>query len=363
MKKVDFFTNPKEILIEDIQDGVNEAIGKMYPKFEEVKQQHEDNFRKLKEMFLLDDETEKNISFSINDSETEILKKFYEANARKEADIDASIKSSIDKLNLLDTRNPTYAHELELVVDSLVKSIPLQNKKALTQYVARRKMVLELLDKILARQLDVQQNARNDDEALIHNLLFQKHSIDPIASNLWIINEDFIYFKGNSEAPLNEVQINGEKIFKEELHVEEERYLKSLGEKRDIKRPDVLLFPEEGKCIIIEFKAPHINASLHLTQIDRYANLILNFTKDKYNISTFYGYLLGEAIEPRDVRGAVSSFEESYQFDYLFRPSAKVVGEGERKGKDGSIYTEVIKYSTLLERAKQRNRIFIDKLK
>jgi len=29
---------------------------------------------------------------------------------------------------------------------------------------------------------------------------------------------------------------------------------------------------------------------------------------------------------------------------------------------DGSIYTEVIKYSTLLKRAKQRNQIFIDTL-
>lgn len=70
---------------------------------------------------------------------------------------------------------------------------------------------------------------------------------------------------------------------------------------------------------------------------------------------------MGESIESRDVRGAVSTFEESYQFDYLFRPSAKVVGFDERK--DGSIYTEVIKYSTLLERAKQRNKIFIEKLK
>ena len=31
--------------------------------------------------------------------------------------------------------------------------------------------------------------------------------------------------------------------------------------------------------------------------------------------------------------------------------------------EDGSLYTEIIKYSTLLERAKLRNKIFIDKLK
>ncbi|MEM9685412.1 MAG: hypothetical protein AAF934_00640, partial [Bacteroidota bacterium] len=66
-------------------------------------------------------------------------------------------------------------------------------------------------------------------------------------------------------------------------------------------------------------------------------------------------------IEPRDVRGTVSRYEHSYQFDYLYRPATNVTGFDGRT--DGSIYTEVIKYSTLLERAKQRSKIFIDKLK
>ncbi len=357
----DLFANQEEILIEDIQDEVNKTIDTMYPEIEEVKQKHQEDFAKLKEMFLLDDETAKNINISINDSQSDILKKFYEAEAKKSASIDAEIKESIDNLDKLDTRNPNYEQELEKEINRLVKVIPLQNKRTLTHYVARRKLVLDLLDKILAQQLEVQQQKENYDEALIHNLLFQKGSTNTANSDLWIINEDFIYFKGSSEKQLSKLEIDGEKVFKDKFSEEEERYLTSLGENRKIKRPDVLLFPEEGKCIIIEFKAPHVNASDHLTQIDTYANLIRNYTEDKFQITTFYGYLLGESIEARDVRGAVSTFEESYQFDYLFRPSAKVVGFDDRK--DGSIYTEVIKYSTLLERAKQRNKIFVDKLK
>lgn len=122
-----------------------------------------------------------------------------------------------------------------------------------------------------------------------------------------------------------------------------------------------MLFPEEGKCIIIEFKAPEVNASEYLMQIDFYASLIRNYTQDKFQITTFYGYLIGESIEPRDVLGRVSRYEHSYQFDYLFRPSEKVNGFDGRT--DGAIYTEVLKYSTLLQRAIQRNRIFIEKLK
>jgi len=357
----DLFANQEEILIEDIQEEVNKTIDTMYPEIEEVKQKHQESFTKLKEMFLLDDETAKNINVSINDSESDILKKFYEAEAKKQASIDAEIKESIDNLDKLDTRSPNYEEELEKEIGRLVKAIPMQNKKTLTHYVARRKLVLDLLDKILARQLQVQQQKENYDEALIHNLLFQKGSNNTENSDLWIINEDFIYFKGSSEKQLSKLEIDGQKVFKDKFSEEEERYLTSLGENRKIKRPDVLLFPEEGKCIIIEFKAPHVNASDHLTQIDRYANLIRNYTEDKFQITTFYGYLLGESIEPRDVLGTVSRYEHSYQFDYLYRPSENVNGFDGRT--NGSIYTEVIKYSILLERAKQRNKIFVDKLK
>jgi len=94
--------------------------------------------------------------------------------------------------------------------------------------------------------------------------------------------------------------------------------------------------------------------------VDFYANLIRNYTTDKFQITTFYGYLIGENIEDRDVRGRVSRFEHSYHFDYWFRPSENVIGFDDKT--NGSIYTEVIKYSTLLKRAKLRNKIFIDKL-
>jgi hypothetical protein len=356
----ELFVNDEEIFIEEIQEEVNNCISAMYPEIEEVQQEHYNNLNRLKEMFLLDDETAKDIHISINDTESDILKKFYEAEAKKIAVIDASIKESMDNLDNLDTRSLDYDEKLEQEINKLVKTIPLQNKKTLTHYVARRKLVLDLLDKILNRKLKVQESKENYDEALIHNLLFHKGSTNTADSDLWIINEDFIYFKGSSEKQLSKLEIDGERVFKTKFTEEEERYLKSLGENRKIKRPDVLLFPEEGKCIIIEFKAPHVNASEHLTQIDRYANLIRNYTEDKFQIATFYGYLLGENIEVRDVLGSVSRFEHSYQFGYLYRPSENVIGFDGRT--NGSIYTEVIKYSTLLERAQQRNKIFIEKL-
>lgn len=352
----------EEILLEDIQHGVNEKINSMYPEIEEVKQSHELQLEKLKEMFLLDDETAKEINISINDSETKILEKFYEAEAKKTANVDAKIKESIDKLEDLDTTAEDYPEKLETEIKRLVEIIPLQNKTSLTHYVARRKLVLNLFDKILAKKLVIQATKKGTgfSESLIHNLLFQQQSTNAETSDLWILNEDFIYFKGSSEKQLSKVEIDGKLLFKEEFTVEEEKYLKSLGENRKIKRPDVLLFPEEGKCLILEFKSTEVNVSEHLTQIDMYASLIRNYTKDEFQITNFYGYLLGEAIEERDVLGRVSSYEHSYQFDYLFRPSQKVIGFGSRT--DGSIYSEVLKYSTLLKRAQKRNEIFTEKI-
>lgn len=71
-------------------------------------------------MFLLDEETAKNIKISINDTESKILEKFYEAHAKKTANIDASIKASIDKLDNLDTRSENYNELLKQEVHKLV---------------------------------------------------------------------------------------------------------------------------------------------------------------------------------------------------------------------------------------------------
>jgi hypothetical protein len=360
-RNTNLFTQ-EEILIEEIQDNVNTAINGMYPEIEEVTKAHQEQFDELKKMFLLNDETAKEIHRSVNDSETKILEKFYEAEAKKAATIDASIKVSIDKLNHLNTVSATYNEDLVKEVENLVKIIPHQNKLSLTQYVARRKLVLDLFDRILTRQLEVQKNGRNIDEQLLHNLIFQQSTTNPEQSDLWLVNEDFIYFKGTSESKLQDIKINGKTMLRDNLNEEENKFRLSLGEDRYTKRPDILLFPDEGKCIIVEFKNPSVNISDHLNQINNYATLIRNFALPEFKFNTFYGYLIGEQINPMDVRAHDADFKEAYNFDYLFRSNKVIPAFFSAEKTDGSLYTEVITYSTLLGRAKRRNEIFIKKL-
>ena len=144
------------------------------------------------------------------------------------------------------------------------------------------------------------------------------------------------------------------------MNDEEKEYKHKNNKDAGERRPDVLLFPKEGKCIIIEFKAPDVDVSNHLNQINRYARLINNLSTDKISINTYYGYLIGESIDIDEVQDADSDFISSANLNYIYRPYKKITGKFGRE--NGALYTEIIKYSTLLERAQLRNQIFIDKL-
>ena len=102
------------------------------------------------------------------------------------------------------------------------------------------------------------------------------------------------------------------------------------------------------------------NVSDYLSQINKYATWLGMYTKPQFDFTTFYGYLIGESIEKIDIKAADANFKESYHFKYFFRPSCNIF-RGESK-PDGNLYMEIIKYSVLLERAKSRNKIFIEKL-
>lgn len=353
------------VLLDNITEATNKSISKLYNELDDKNQEKNKTIDELQQMFLLNPTTVNKIRRKIKntDSEETILKAIYQADSEIEAQKDDIIRKQLEELKALTPdKTDDYHKQLQERVNELVTSIPMQNRTVLSKYVARRKLVLDLFDEILNRELDALKNGKRIDEKLLHNLLFQQgaSSETPDDSDLWIINDDFIYFRGVSEEKFEDIKYNGKKIFEKEFSEEDKRYLNSLGEKRLSKRPDVLLFPEENKAIIIEFKAPDVNVSEHLTQINFYANILLNYTIEELQLTTFYGYLIGEDIEDRDVRGRVSRFEYSPKFHYWFNPSEKVINFN--NGPEGNIYTEVIKYSTLLERAKFRNQIFIDKL-
>ena len=350
----------EQIVLNDIQDAVNSKAKEIYQEILEQNQLFKEKIEQLKRDYLLSEEALKDLSLS--DSIDEVFKKAYTYDAKVMAKESAAFENSKQYLHQLDPASDDYDSRLTSLTEKFVSSLPIQNRVTLSKYVARRKMVIELMDMILKRTLNCQQEAkRNNDEKLLHNLIFRQHSNNPLSSDLWLINEDYMYFEGSSEKNLFDIKLRGVKVFREEFNEEEQRYLKSLGKDRTKLRTDVLLFPAEGKCVIIEFKNPNVNVADCIQQVAKYAYFLRNYTKPEFKFLTFYGYLIGESIEKRDVRAADADFVTSPNLDYLFRPSKKIVDESS-DNQDGTLYMEVIQFSVLKQRAELRNKIFADLL-
>lgn len=351
-----------QIVLNDIQDEVNKKAGELYSEISEQKELHQQRIEELKNTYMLSEEAL--VDADINDSVEDILSKAYVYDAKLIAKQDAEYQEKKKQIEQLDTTSETYKDDLEKMVTELTKTIPLQCKESLSRYVTHRSLVLELFDKLIKRETQIQNESdRKIDEKLIHNLLFTQHSKNAAMSDIWMLNEDYLYYRGYSEHKLSEIKIDEKPLFKREIDEEEERYLNSLGEHRLSKRPDILLFPSEHKCVIIELKSLDANLSNYLTQINKYASFIRSYTTDDFYIDTFYGYLIGEAMEPRDVRSADNDFKYDPKFNFCYRSSKSIACLwDESGGHDGSLYTEALSFSVMLKRALKRNESFKNRL-
>ena len=355
--------NDECITIDSLNKSTQRIVEKNYPVFNEKKQKKFLDVNELKEMFLLDDAIVEDIksSISLDANDEDILSKIYKSESKKIANVDAKIAETKKNVEKLDPASDDYVDALKMAAEELTKQIPMQNKNELSKYVARRKIVLDVFQKILDKELESLKEKDHVDEEVLHNLLFRQHTNTPNESDLWLINEEYMLFKGNSEYSLDQLEINGVKVLKDELSEEELAYKMKCQQNAGLKRPDILLFPNEGKCLIIELKAPHVKVSEHLNQILQYASLLHNLSKPEFKFNFFYGYLIGENIDTYDVRDYDSDYKAAPHLNYLYRINKEVVDRFGNRGP-GNLYTEVIKYSVLLERAKMRNQIFIEKL-
>ncbi|TGX96417.1 ATP-binding protein [Bacteroides acidifaciens] len=353
LKKRNLFSGEEQILTDDIEEKVTSSITTHYKSISKVKESFEAQIDELAEMFSLDRTVLNEVGYKAGDSDQSILKKVYEYNADISAKHDAGIKSVMDSLKELTPSSKDFKKKLNEKVKKVSELVPQINRTELVRYISKRKIILDLMQKTLDKQLDCQQkNSKGkkiNHESFLHNILFSQHSDNPLDSNLWMINDDFIHYKGISESELRNIKVGSELFFREDLTKEELEELTAYNRDKLGNRPDILLFPKEHKCIIIELKSMDADVSKFVSQVSQYAGLIRQYAKERFEITTFYAYLIGESFTLSEVKRANPFFKKAYYFDYLFCPNYPVDG-GENR-RDGEMYIEVIKYSTLLERA------------
>ncbi len=355
----------EQIFIDDIQEQVSKKVTAHYPKIKKANDAINNELDEMIELFSLDKEIIEKLGNVSGVSTSEFISRYTQYNAEVEAKGKEKILTEFDRLKELNPKAADFKKELKKRANNITKLIPDKNRANLAKFVAERKSVLVMLNKILHKQLEARQSTPDDKkrietEKLIHNLLFKQKTDMPQESNLWMLNEDFIHFSGTSEAELRKVKIGNELFIRDDLTEEEEAQLTKYNKDYLGNRLDVLLFPSEHKCIIIELKSLDADVSKFTTQATRYASLIRKYAKDKFEITNFYGYLIGENFDFEAVIDADPDFIRSPHLDYVYNPDQTVNGNDRRP--KGTMYIEVLKYSTLLKRANLRNKAFTERL-
>ena len=352
------------IFIDSIQQEVVKKIVSKYPEVKKVKEDYEQELEHLIDLFGLDRNVIAKIGYRYGENTVSFLRRYKEYNAEIAANKEASMSYAIDSLRKLNPLDSNFKDKFNRKVREITKMIPEKNRADVTNYLVSRKAAITMFEFILKKQLESQvereKSKQKNREKIIHDLLFKQRSTNTFESNLWILNEDFIHYRGISECQLRNVKIEGELFLRDDLTEQEKEKLNAYNHDQLGKRTDILLFPEEHKCIIIELKSATADVTKFLNQVVDYAGLIRQYAKEKFEITNFYAYLIGESFDFEAIVNANPNFIESPYLDYVYIPDQKV--NGGRHREKVTMYFEVLKYSSLLNRAKIRNSIFIDKL-
>lgn len=244
--------------------------------------------------------------------------------------------------------------KLDVEITSLIEKVNGQNLVNLSSYIMYRKYILNLFGEGLKKY----RASEKRNEAFFHNLLLPKKSNNNTDSNLWLLDDLFLYFEGASEIAIEDIAIGGNKIIRA-LSAEEQRQVNEFNQRRLRQRIDLLFFPGEKKCVIIELKDPKEKVSENLYQMDRYAQLIANFVKPEYAIEQFYTFLITDNFNKFDQPG--NGYRKMYGIDGFVRSSAEIKSY-ENDATIADQYSEVIRYTDIYERARKRNKIFFEKL-
>jgi hypothetical protein len=352
----DFFETSSAVFLDDIVDKAKKELVGIYDDVAKAQDKIQASVFSLAKTLGISFDIAKKVIITLTDTDDSITTKLYTHEGIFLAEKSNKTRKIIDELSKLNPCSASYQQELARKATEISSLIDAQNKEELSKYVIRREIIASLLGKALQVELETQltplpKGKNRDREGIIHDLIFKRKKSTG-SNDLWILNEEFVHFDGFSELRIKDIKLpNGEFLLNPDCFEE----MKELGFNPD-KRPDIFLFAEEGKCILVEFKEPDTNLSHYLHQMPQYCKLLANYSGVK--ITNFYCYLIGEKIAPE---ADLDEYEESVTGDW-YRDSIPVKRAGGDRERIASIRMEIIKLSDIHKRAHRRNKNFAPKL-
>jgi hypothetical protein len=347
------------VYLDDIKEQANKQLKSIYKEVEQAQESAERKVMSLARELGISQHIALSVkkSVKLTDDDESIVKNLHIEEAKYVADKSNAARKVIDQLNHMDPTASGYQQDLEEKTNELSALIDAQNKEELSKYVVRRELVASLLDKILNQDLLVQTEPliggkkRRDKEGFIHDLIFKRKSGSKL-NDLWILDEEFVHFDSYSDVPLNQIQSESGEYLLKGIPPEEIAKLQL----KITKRPDIFLFADEGKCILVEFKSSDVDLSDYLQQTEKYCALIANYSVNK--VEKFYCYLIGETINTIDVP---ADYERTVNNTWL-REKIRIVDQTENRNVMAYSQQEIVKLSEIASRAHRRNRSFAEKL-
>lgn len=254
-----------------------------------------------------------------------------------------------------------YRNKINDLAWQYTSSLKTFDMATLSQLVVRRAAIVEILALACVRQLDVQKigdDTKRMDERIIHSIFFpmRKDSRETGDHDIWLLSEEYQYYDYiASDKPLSQIQWNDHaKLFDSDIDQEFEEVLRRRSDKHGAKRPDIAIFDREGSAIIVEFKAPGVSLDDHIGDLSEYAHLLL--AKSNGRLKKFYGYLIGDTINPLRMSGW-TRFPQGQSY---FRSASLRDPESDRG--IGELYAETLFFEDVVERAKKRIAVYSEKL-
>lgn len=286
-----------------------------------------------------------------------VLKKYQERIIADTAEI-FDLREEIEKAEPHTADFRHKIHELSWKYTSSLKTFDMAN---LSQLVVRRAAIVEILALACRRELAVQAvkaGDRRQDERIIHSIFFpmKKDSRETSDHDIWLLSEEYQYYDYiASDKPLAQIEwMEGVKLFDGDIDIEMTETLRRRADENGALRPDIAIFGKEGSAIIIEFKAPGVSMDDHVGDLSEYAHLLA--AKSNGRLRKFYGYLIGDTINPLRMAGwtRFASGKGYFRSAPLQDPeNSRILGE---------LYAETLFFEDVVDRARKRIGVYREKL-